>query len=701
VPANGITTLTALRPELIAATRYAREARTELRTRRGHRLSTAESMHAVVTRRGPDAAAAHAAWRDMITLDRAAIAGGAAVAGSIGYALPLVAGLASGHTADGITASAGALIVGFANLGGAYRVRAATLLAATLATGAAALLGGLAGPSVAASVVLLGVWGFFGGLLVSAGRRAAFVGLLSTWALLFAGDLNLHGQAVLHEAWLITAGGLVQTVVAITAWPLRPYASERRALAGAYRTLAAYARNPDLDGLRAGAAALAAAGEVVRVAPAVHGPRAELGGLIETGEWVRVELASLARCHAPGVEDLLETAADVLDAVADDRDPSPSLAVLELRARAMTEPTARARAAAVVTWTTAAARETHRDLGRGPDGRRRPLTSLHAELTLRSAVFRHAARLTIALVAAALVYRGLSLASGYWIPLTVLFVLRPDYRGTVSREFGRVAGTMVGVTVAWVVVTAFSPSDHVIVVLLALLVAVAYALYPANYALFSIALTVVIALLAEFSGGSPVGALADRLVDTAIGGAIALAAFLLWPTPEAPRLHRRLADFVVAEGAWLDAILAAYSDPERRAILRDRRLATRRARLEARESVRRALAEPPSRRPDGARLAPLLDVLDQITESALVLAARVHDGERTSSPALPAYREAVRASFRDIATAVQQSSWNAPSLPAEQTRALGRVADAGAATVAGEAVFVLAALERLAHAWDD
>jgi hypothetical protein len=153
-------------------------------------------------------------------------------------------GLATGHLAEGVTASAGALIVGFANLGGGYRIRGETLLATTLAAGAGALLGGLAAPSVVATVVLIGVWGFAGGLLVSLGRRAAFVGLLSTWALLLAGDLHLHGDAVVREAWLITAGGLVQTLVAIVAWPLRPFAAERQAIADAYRALAAYARAP-------------------------------------------------------------------------------------------------------------------------------------------------------------------------------------------------------------------------------------------------------------------------------------------------------------------------------------------------------------------------------------------------------------------------------------------------------------------------
>ena len=144
-------------------------------------------------------------------------------------------------------------------------------------------------------------------------------------------------------------------------------------------------------------------------------------------------------------------------------------------------------------------------------------------------------RLSGALIAAGLVYRGLSMGSGYWIPVTVLFVLKPDYGTTMTRGIARAAGTMAGVIIAWAIVTLFSPADGTIVILLGLLAFAAYALFPANYALFSVILTVLVALLAEFSGGSPVGALADRIVDTAIGTAIALAAITLWPTREAPQ----------------------------------------------------------------------------------------------------------------------------------------------------------------------
>ena len=253
--------------------------------------------------------------REVTRLDRSRVAIAAAASSAIGYAIPLVAGLATGQIADGVAASAGALIVGFANLDGGYRVRVATLLATTLAGGVAALVGGFTGPSVLATVVVLGAWGFASGLLVALGSRTALVGMLSTWTLLLAGDLNLRGQAVLQEAWLITAGGLVQMMVALAAWPLRPFAAERRAVGNAYQALAAYARAPTTAALQSTAAALAAATETVGANSAQTGERGALRTLVEQGEWVRLELAALARSHVPGVDATLRAAANALDNV--------------------------------------------------------------------------------------------------------------------------------------------------------------------------------------------------------------------------------------------------------------------------------------------------------------------------------------------------------------------------------------------------
>ena len=422
----------------------------------------------------------------------------AAVPGAIGYAVPLVAGLATGHVADGVAASAGALIVGFANLGGRYRVRSATLLTATAAAGVAALAGGLAGPSAVATVVLMGTWGFASGLMLSLGARAAFVGLLSTWALLLAGDLDLHGAEVLHEAWLITAGALGQTAVALAAWPLRPFAPERRAVADAYRALAGYARAPNTPTLQSVAAALATAADAIGPGSTFPGERGTLRWQVEQGEWVRLELAALARSPAPGVDATLGAAATALDAIAAAGDPAPSLTDLRHQAQAIDEPGARRRAASLAACVAAAGSESGTTLPSSAP-HTRPLQTLRAELTLNSRAFRHAVRLSVALIAAGITYRGLSLGVGYWVPLTVLFVLRPDYGTTITRGIGRAAGTAAGVTIAWVIVTAFSPSSGAIVALLAFLAFAAYALFPANYALYSVVLPVLIALMIEFT----------------------------------------------------------------------------------------------------------------------------------------------------------------------------------------------------------
>jgi uncharacterized membrane protein YccC len=73
----------------------------------------------------------------------------------------------------------------------------------------------------------------------------------------------------------------------------------------------------------------------------------------------------------------------------------------------------------------------------------------------------------------------------------------------------------------------------VIVLLLSALALPGYALYFANYALSTLLLTVSVALLVELGGGSPIGALGDRLLDTTTGAAIALAAIALTPTRNA------------------------------------------------------------------------------------------------------------------------------------------------------------------------
>ncbi len=561
--------------------------------------------------------------REVLHLDPSLLAPATALSSAIGYAIPLAIGLATHHLADGVAASAGALIVGFANFGGSYRVRAGVLLVTTATAGVAALIGGLAGPSAAATVIVMSLWGFGAGLLVAFGTQAAFVGMLSTWTLLLAGDLNLHGAAVLHETWLILAGGAVQMLVVVATWSFRPYAPERRAVADAYTSLARCARSPGSETLQDCAGSLQAAAQIVGGLAPASGERSSLRSMVEQGEWIRLELAALARLDASAVFD---AAADVLEVLATGGEASAPLAVLETQVSELPDPAARQRAQALARWIVSAAHGAMTDVPRSAT-KTRPLEVLRAELRMQSSTFRHAVRLGASLAVAGALYRGLSLGSGYWVPLAVLFVLKPDYGTTVSRALGRAVGTAVGVTIAWLIVTPFSPSDGLIVVLLAVLAYGAYAVFSASYALYSVLLAVLVALLVQFSGGSPVGALGDRLVDTAVGTAVALVAISVWPTREAARTLGDLATFVDTEGRWVDAALEAFGGGDR-GVLRSARLATRPARSAAYDAVRRALTDSPRRRPDDRPLRAVLSAMDDISECTLAIVAAVHEGAR-------------------------------------------------------------------------
>ena len=64
---------------------------------------------------------------------------------------------------------------------------------------------------------------------------------------------------------------------------------------------------------------------------------------------------------------------------------------------------------------------------------------------------------------------------GYWIPLTVLLVMRPETAHTYTRCFGRVAGICVGVVIASAVTLLWAPSGFAAGILAVLFLGITYA----------------------------------------------------------------------------------------------------------------------------------------------------------------------------------------------------------------------------------
>jgi uncharacterized membrane protein YccC len=134
--------------------------------------------------------------------------------------------------------------------------------------------------------------------------------------------------------------------------------------------------------------------------------------------------------------------------------------------------------------------------------------------------------MAMAVLAGELLYRVLEMPNGYWVPMTVLLILRPAARETVARTLGRLIGTLCGVGLLTLLMALLRPAIPVLVSLIVATAWTCYAFLRVDYAILSLAITIYVVLLFAIGGlPEPLVAL-HRTAATLLGGVIALLAFL-------------------------------------------------------------------------------------------------------------------------------------------------------------------------------
>ncbi len=154
-------------------------------------------------------------------------------------------------------------------------------------------------------------------------------------------------------------------------------------------------------------------------------------------------------------------------------------------------------------------------------------TYLQAVLSLKQRQFRdsalpYAARLTVVLALSTEIYRALHFASGYWIPMTALLVMRPGIADTASRAIARTLGTLAGSALSSVFLLYVHLPTWWLAAFTALFTWLAYSTLNVNYALYSVNLTSYIVFLLSLDNLPGPEIAKRRFVCTLIGGAIAL-----------------------------------------------------------------------------------------------------------------------------------------------------------------------------------
>ncbi|MEH2147211.1 FUSC family protein [Nostoc sp.] len=194
------------------------------------------------------------------------------------------------------------------------------------------------------------------------------------------------------------------------------------------------------------------------------------------------------------------------------------------------------------------------------------IDTLRNNFTFDSVLFRHALRLALITTLAELLASVFQLPRGYWITLTALVALKPNFGGTSQTTVQRVVGTILGGIIG-IALVLLVKNQLAIAVCFLLLVFVAMSVRSLSYSIFTILLTPAIILLLNIisAGGWQVGVL--RIFDSFAGGALALlGSYLLFPRWERQQLPAQLEKTIRANLAYFQQVIANYLHPEHNAI---------------------------------------------------------------------------------------------------------------------------------------
>ncbi|MBA4166234.1 MAG: FUSC family protein [Chitinophagaceae bacterium] len=171
------------------------------------------------------------------------------------------------------------------------------------------------------------------------------------------------------------------------------------------------------------------------------------------------------------------------------------------------------------------------------------LNLLLSNFSLDSFNFRHALRLTIALLTGYLLSLFFPLGHGYWILLTIATIIKPAYSLTRQRNIQRLSGTFAGATVGFVILFSTHNNTIIFIFMLAMMI-MAYSLLRVNYAVSIAGLTIYLLLSFHFLyPGGLNSILFDRVIDTVIGSVIAyIVAYFVLPAWE----HEQIEKLMVA-----------------------------------------------------------------------------------------------------------------------------------------------------------
>ncbi|MGR8009368.1 FUSC family protein [Streptomyces hypolithicus] len=594
---------------------------------------------------------------------RAPVPWAAAARAGIAMATPLAVGFAVDEPTYGALVSMGALSGVIGDTADAYRMRLINIAVPQLFGALGVTLGTLVYGQGWLAVAALTLVALVSGMISTIGAVASVSGLLLLLQAVVGAGLPMP-QPWWTAPLLLSLGGLFVLVLTLLAWPLRSGVPERDAVAGTYRAaadlLAAAGGDPaSYDARRQDVTqALNTAYDLVLARRARdHGRTALLVRLLAQLNVVVPLVESAPAAHLrrrPLPPEIAAAVRELGDAVGQGRTGGTAGTGPDLPEP--TSPSGRAvdhalrHAAAVVLSAEPDAAHLDDRLGR-PAALRVRARRATRDVLLSQPSWLYGLRLALCIGLAQALVSLIDVPRSYWVALTVLFVLKPDFGSVFSRAVQRAFGTALGLVVAAAVLAELERGwwDVPVMVVLASLIPVFTA---KGYAFQTAAITPVILLLSDLLNQQGFGLVLPRLYDSLIGCAIALVAgYLLWPESWSTRVGARLADTVSDTAGYVEF---AFGPPDPGGERQRQRLRRRLYRdlSVVRTEFQRALSEPPPTGTLAAAWWPLVVATERIVDATTAARVRINHG---APPPDGAEVAAVARELRELAAGLRAS----------------------------------------------
>lgn len=180
-------------------------------------------------------------------------------------------------------------------------------------------------------------------------------------------------------------------------------------------------------------------------------------------------------------------------------------------------------------------------------------------LNFKSSIFRHSLRITVVMIIGSIVGLIADPHNYYWVLMTVIVIMRPNYGLTKTRSKQRTIGTLLGAGIALIIL--FSVQSLVVYgILAAVSLTLAFAMLQRNYSTAAMYITLSVVFVYALLTPDVLSVIRFRLVDTAIGAALAVAGNIwLWPAWEFKSIKNILSDSLIAQKNYLEQIAVYYN----------------------------------------------------------------------------------------------------------------------------------------------